>query len=226
MLKAAKQTHTHTHTPTRSRQLPHSRPLTSSNYFHPRPPWVNQCVIYLSQSILVATSSKMASSIERILWTVIWLILLIFIGIWLGFLCAFIYIIVSIFTPCIPALDGLKDLALKGLNLPNTCSKNAVNGTTSFNVWKGLIKSTPLSSSPPLPSHLQIHPPKHSAESGQLFRGSQPAAPSLPRHSKLKKEPPVGTNISSKIISLTLHTGVLFNLTLLKLVKQTQWVNE
>lgn len=75
--------------------------------------------------------SRMASP-EKIIWSIIWLLLLIFISIWLAFLSALVYIVVSIFTPCISGLQGLQDLALQGINFPHTCSSNMMSGKTSF----------------------------------------------------------------------------------------------
>lgn len=81
---------------------------------------------------LAALTTRMANVIVRILWTLIWLILLLVLAIWIAMISGFVYVIVSIFTPCIPALQPLKDLCQKGLDLANTCSSNAVSGKTGI----------------------------------------------------------------------------------------------
>jgi hypothetical protein len=70
----------------------------------------------------------MADGVSRVIWTIIWLIILIVLSIWVAGLSAFVYIIVSIFTPCIKGLEPLKDIALKGLNFPHYCSQNVLTG--------------------------------------------------------------------------------------------------
>jgi len=68
------------------------------------------------------------SALSRVIWTIIWLLILVIVSLIVAGISAFVYILVSILTPCISQLESLKDLALQGLNFPNTCSRNMVKG--------------------------------------------------------------------------------------------------
>lgn len=64
------------------------------------------------------------------LWSLFWLVVLIILSLPVAGFCAVVYIIVSIFTPCIKPLKDLEDLLLRGVNFPHTCSQNMVHGTS------------------------------------------------------------------------------------------------
>ncbi|XP_075529605.1 uncharacterized protein LOC142562013 isoform X1 [Dermacentor variabilis] len=71
-----------------------------------------------------------AGSGGNFLWSIFWLIVLIILSVPVAGICAFLYIIVSIFTPCIAPLKSLEDLLHKGVNFPHTCSQNMVHGSS------------------------------------------------------------------------------------------------
>uniref|UniRef100_V5IEI6 Uncharacterized protein n=1 Tax=Ixodes ricinus TaxID=34613 RepID=V5IEI6_IXORI len=71
-----------------------------------------------------------AGSGGNILWSIFWLLLLVFLSLLIAGICSFIYIIVSIFTPCIRPLDPLAEFLMRGVNFPHTCSQNMVHGSS------------------------------------------------------------------------------------------------
>uniref|UniRef100_A0A6M2CHC8 Putative secreted protein n=2 Tax=Rhipicephalus microplus TaxID=6941 RepID=A0A6M2CHC8_RHIMP len=64
------------------------------------------------------------------LWSLFWLVVLIILSVPVAGICAILYIIVSIFTPCIAPLKSFEDLLHKGVNFPHTCSQNMVHGSS------------------------------------------------------------------------------------------------
>ncbi|XP_026292685.1 uncharacterized protein LOC113217057 [Frankliniella occidentalis] len=56
-----------------------------------------------------------------------WLLVLVFLSWWIACLCFFPYVVVSVLTPCLPALKPLSDILLKGVSFPFMCSDNMVN---------------------------------------------------------------------------------------------------
>ncbi|KAL0268065.1 UNVERIFIED_CONTAM: hypothetical protein PYX00_010145 [Menopon gallinae] len=58
---------------------------------------------------------------------VIWFLVLIFLSYWVSCICFVPYIITSIIQVCVPALDPLVDLLLKGLQFPHYCAESMMN---------------------------------------------------------------------------------------------------
>lgn len=67
--------------------------------------------------------------VKTLLWAIVWLLLLLFIGWWIGFLCAYVYVIILPFNACIPQLTELRDVFLKGQNIPLYFAKFMIDGT-------------------------------------------------------------------------------------------------
>ena len=65
---------------------------------------------------------------KTVFWTIIWFILLICVCWPLGFVCAILYVLMQPFFPCCRGCDDLRDLLLKGTQLPQTAAVNMMNG--------------------------------------------------------------------------------------------------
>ncbi|XP_026676888.1 uncharacterized protein LOC113466030 [Diaphorina citri] len=63
----------------------------------------------------------------NVVYGLFWLILLALISYWVACFCFFPYIIVSVLTPCIPALKPISDILLAGIMFPYKCSDNMVH---------------------------------------------------------------------------------------------------
>ncbi|RWS04397.1 hypothetical protein B4U79_07677 [Dinothrombium tinctorium] len=67
---------------------------------------------------------------SQIIWAIIWLLILVFIGFWIAGICSFLYILVSVFTPCLPPLEPIAEILMKGVQFANYCSKNLIKGNS------------------------------------------------------------------------------------------------
>jgi len=65
----------------------------------------------------------------KICWGVLWFLILWFIGFWISSFFAMIYVLISVFAPCIPGLEDLSQFMLKGVQFAGFCSKMMVQGT-------------------------------------------------------------------------------------------------
>jgi hypothetical protein len=61
------------------------------------------------------------------LWALVWLVILVFVAFIVAGFCAGLYIFLSLFTPCIPALTQVTDFLMKGIMFVNTCSSNMIS---------------------------------------------------------------------------------------------------
>ncbi|XP_013119099.1 uncharacterized protein LOC106096086 [Stomoxys calcitrans] len=57
------------------------------------------------------------------IWFIFWLLVFVFISFFVAFFCAAFYIVLLIFTTCIPGLTSITDLLLQCLQFPYYCAK-------------------------------------------------------------------------------------------------------
>jgi hypothetical protein len=73
-----------------------------------------------------------SSKTENRVFSVIWCLILFFAAFWIAGLCAGIYILCYCIEACIPAVKGISDSLLKGMQLPHVCAKNMLSGAPLF----------------------------------------------------------------------------------------------
>ncbi|KAH8243658.1 uncharacterized protein [Drosophila kikkawai] len=66
------------------------------------------------------------------LWFIFWLLVFWFVSFFVAFFCAFFYIWVYAFASCIPALTGISEILLQGVQFPFYCGKAMLEGKQAF----------------------------------------------------------------------------------------------
>ncbi|XP_060522507.1 uncharacterized protein LOC132699677 [Cylas formicarius] len=64
----------------------------------------------------------------NVVYSIIWLLILVFISFFVAGFCAGFYILVYPLTVCIPALSGLSDLLLQGVQFTHYCADKMMSG--------------------------------------------------------------------------------------------------
>jgi len=64
----------------------------------------------------------------KIVWGIVWFLILWFLGFWISSLFCFLYVLVSVFAACIPGMEDLSQMLLKGIQFAGFCSKMMVQG--------------------------------------------------------------------------------------------------
>ncbi|XP_077548503.1 uncharacterized protein LOC144161776 [Haemaphysalis longicornis] len=68
-----------------------------------------------------------SATMRNIVMMIIWLLLLVFLSFFVAGLGFILYVIVSVFSPCVPALRDLEELFMRGVTFPHQCSANMVD---------------------------------------------------------------------------------------------------
>lgn len=64
----------------------------------------------------------------NVVYSIIWFIILIFLAFFVAGFCAGFYIIIYPLTVCIPALSGITDILLQGVQFPHYCAEKMMSG--------------------------------------------------------------------------------------------------
>ncbi|KAI1283722.1 hypothetical protein HDE_12598 [Halotydeus destructor] len=82
-------------------------------------------------------ATNLFDALSHLVWSVIWIAVLAVIGLPVAVVCGVIYIVTSIFSPCLAGLKPIEDMTLQGLNLPRTCARNALHGESYLKLSSG-----------------------------------------------------------------------------------------